>query len=229
MTNLITFQDAFRKIQTVDTIYLNDTVQHFRNHAMELSKAELKELTDVLENDICCEIERITNDLHIEYFNKADRDCQLATMVDRMNENDRRTFQIYDFLMYPWRDGAPDARLLLIDCFEDELFFLTPNVVVTRHTPEEVNKAIVMLMHLFHVLTIADFQKIVVPMHCNVEGYLYVLLTGRVSRELDPLCHIDELEMAVLYRGRHNDLVQELLTENCFNGLGGYDYERFCY
>ena len=52
MTNLITFQDAFRKIQTVDTIYLNDTVQHFRNHAMELSKAELKELTDVLENDI---------------------------------------------------------------------------------------------------------------------------------------------------------------------------------
>ena len=131
-------------------------------------------------------------------------------MVDRMNESDRRTFQIYDFLMYPWRDGAPDARLLLIDCFEDELFFLTPNVVVTRHTPEEVNKAIVMLMHLFHVLTIADFQKIAVPMHCNVEGYLYALLTGRVSRELDPLCHIDELEMAVLYRGRHNDLVQEL-------------------
>ena len=78
MTNLITFQDAFRKIQTVDRAYLNDTVQHFRNHAMELSKAELKELTDVLENDICCEIERITNDLHIEYFNKADRDRQLA-------------------------------------------------------------------------------------------------------------------------------------------------------
>lgn len=140
----------------------------------------------------------------------ADRDCQLATMVDRMNESDRRTFQIYDFLMYPWRDGAPEARLLLIDCFKDELFFLTPNVVITRHTPEEVNKAIVMLMHLFHTLTIADFQKIAVPMHCNVEGYLYALLTGRVSRELDPLCHIDELEMAVLYRGRHNDLVQEL-------------------
>ena len=57
----------------------------------------------------------------------------------------------------------------------------------------------------------ADFQKIAVPMHCNVEGYLYALLTGRVSRELDPLCHIDELEMAVLYRGRHNDLVQELV------------------
>lgn len=159
---------------------------------------------------LCHEIERITNDLHIEYFNKADRDCQLATMVDRMNESDHRTFQIYDFLMYPWRDGAPDARLLLIDCFKDELFFLTPNVVVTRHIPEEVNKAIVMLMHLFHTLTIADFQKIAVPMHCNVEGYLYALLTGRVSRELDPLCHIDELEMAVLYRGRHNDLVQEL-------------------
>ena len=104
MTNLITFQDAFRKIQTVDTIYLNDTVQHFRNHAMELSKSELKELTEVLENDVCCEIGRITTDLHIEYFNKADRDCRLATMVDRMNENDRRTFQIYDFLMYPWRD-----------------------------------------------------------------------------------------------------------------------------
>ena len=99
-----------------------------------------------------------------------------------MNESDRRTFQIYDFLMYPWRDGAPEARLLLIDCFENELFFLTPNVVVTRHTLEEVNKAIVMLMHLFHVLTIADFQKIAVPMHCNVEGYLYALLTGRVSR-----------------------------------------------
>ena len=210
MTNLITFQDAFRKIQTVDTVYLNDTVQHFRNHAGELSKAELKELTDALENDICCEIERITNDLHLEYFNKADRDCQLATMTGVMSESDRRTFQIYDFLMYPWRDGAPDARLLLIDCFEDELFFLTPNVVVTRHTPEEVNKAIVMLMHLFHTLTIADFQKIAVPMHCNVEGYLYALLTGRVSRELDPLCHIDELEMAVLYRGRHNALVQEL-------------------
>ena len=210
MNNITTFQDAFRKIQTVDTIYLNDTVQHFRNHAMELSKAELKELTDVLENDICCEIERITNDLHLDYFNKADRDCQLATLVDCMSESDRRTFQIYDFLMYPWRDGAPEARLRLIDCFEDELFFLTPNVVVTRHTPEEVNKAIVMLMHLFHTLTIADFQKIAVPMHCNVEGYLYALLTGRVSRELDPLCHIDELEMAVLYRGRHNDLVQEL-------------------
>ena len=118
---------------------MNDTVQHFRNHAMELSKSELKELTDVLENDICCEIERITNDLRIEYFNKADRDCQLATMVERMNESDRRTFQIYDFLMYPWRDGAPEARLLLIDCFKDELFFLTPNVVVTRHTAEEVN------------------------------------------------------------------------------------------
>ena len=210
MTNLITFQDAFRKIQTVDRVYLNDTVQHFRNHAMELSKTELKELTDVLENDIYCEIERITNDLHIEYFNKADRDCQLAMLVNQMSESDRRTFQIYDFLMYPWRDGAPEARLLLIDCFEDKLFFLTPNVVVTRHTPEEVNKAIVMLMHLFHVLTIADFQKIAVPLHCNVEGYLYALLTGRVSRELDPLCHIDELEMAVLYRGRHNDLVQEL-------------------
>ena len=66
MTNLITFQDTFRKIQTVDTVYLNDTVQHFRNHAMELSKSDLKELTDVLENDICCEIERITNDLHGE-------------------------------------------------------------------------------------------------------------------------------------------------------------------
>ena len=210
MINLITFQDAFRKIQTVESIYLNDTVQHFRNHAMELSKSELKELTDVLENDICCEIERITADLHLEYFNKADRDCQLATMVNQMSESDRRTFQIYDFLMYPWRDGAPEARLLLIDCFENELFFLTPNVVVTRHTPEEVNKAIVMLMHLFHILTVADFQKIAVPMHCNVEGYLYALLTGRVSRELDPLCHIDELEMAVLYRGRHNDLVQEL-------------------
>lgn len=75
MTNIATFQDAFRKIQTVDTVYLNDTVQHFRNHAMELSKAELKELTDTFENDICCEIERITNDLHLEYFNKADRDC----------------------------------------------------------------------------------------------------------------------------------------------------------
>ena len=131
-------------------------------------------------------------------------------MTGVMSESDRRTFQIYDFLMYPWRDGAPEARLLLIDCFEDELFFLTPNVVVTHHTPEEVNKAIVMLMHLFHTLTIADFQKIAVPMHWNVEGYLYALLTGRVSRELDPLCHIDELEMAVLYRGRHNDLVQEL-------------------
>lgn len=81
MTNLITFQDAFRKIQTVDRVYLNDTVQHFRNHAMELSKANLKELTDVLENDVCCEIERITNDLHIEYFNKADRDYQLVTLV----------------------------------------------------------------------------------------------------------------------------------------------------
>ena len=205
MINLITFQDAFRKIQTVESIYLNDTVQHFRNHAMELSKSELKELTDVLENDVCREIERITNDLHVEYFNKADRDCQLAALVNQMSESDRRTFQIY-----PWRDGAPEARLLLIDCFEDELFFLTPNVVVTRRTPEEVNKAIVMLMQLFHVLTIADFQKIAVPMHCNVEGYLYALLTGRVSRELDPLCHIDELEMAVLYRGRHNDLVQEL-------------------
>lgn len=62
MINLITFQDAFRKIQTVESIYLNDTVQHFRNHAMELSKSELKELTDVLENDVCREIERITND-----------------------------------------------------------------------------------------------------------------------------------------------------------------------
>ena len=71
MNNITTFQDAFRKIQTVDTIYLNDTVQHFRNHAMELSKSDLKELTDVLENDICCEIERITNDLHLEYFNTA--------------------------------------------------------------------------------------------------------------------------------------------------------------
>lgn len=210
MNNIATFQDAFRKIQTVESIYLNDTVQHFRNHAMELSKSELKELTDVLENDVCNEIERITTDLHVEYFNKADRDCQLATLVGQMSESDRRTFQIYDFLMYPWRDGAPEARLLLIDCFEDNLFFLTPNVVVTRYTPEEVNKAIVMLMHLFHVLTIADFQKIAVPMHCNVEGYLYALLTGRVSRELDPLCHIDELEMAVLYCGRHNDLVQEL-------------------
>ena len=68
---------------------------------MELSKADLKELTDVLENDVCREIERITTDLHVEYFNKADRDCQLATLVDRMSENDRRTFQIYDFLMYP--------------------------------------------------------------------------------------------------------------------------------
>ena len=48
---------------------------------MELSKADLKELTDVLENDVCCEIERITNDLHIEYFNKADRDYQLVTLV----------------------------------------------------------------------------------------------------------------------------------------------------
>ena len=143
MNNITTFQDAFRKIQTVEAIYLNDTVQHFRNHAMELSKSYLKELTDVLENNICCEIERITADLRIEYFNKADRDCQLATMTGVMSESDRRTFQIYDFLMYPWRDGAPEARLLLIDCFKDELFFLTPNVVVTHHTPEEVNKAIV--------------------------------------------------------------------------------------
>ena len=78
MINLITFQDAFRKIQTVESIYLNDTVQHFRNHAMELSKSELKELTDVLENDVCREIERITNDLHVEYFNKADRDLRLS-------------------------------------------------------------------------------------------------------------------------------------------------------
>lgn len=96
MNNITTFQDAFRKIQTVDTIYLNDTVQHFRNHAMELSKSDLKELTDVLENDVCREIERITTDLHLEYFNKADRDCQLATMTGVMSESDRRTFQIYD-------------------------------------------------------------------------------------------------------------------------------------
>ena len=71
MTNLITFQDAFRKIQTVESIYLNDTVQHFRNHAMELSKADLKELTDVLENDVCREIERITADLHLEVFQQG--------------------------------------------------------------------------------------------------------------------------------------------------------------
>ena len=32
--------------------------------------------------------------------NKADRDCQLAALVNQMSESDRRTFQIYDFLMY---------------------------------------------------------------------------------------------------------------------------------
>ena len=30
---------------------------------------------------LCHEIERITTDLHIEYFNKADRDYQLVTLV----------------------------------------------------------------------------------------------------------------------------------------------------
>ena len=52
MINLITFQDAFRKIQTVESIYLNDTVQHFRNHAMELIFKKRKTLTNECNSSI---------------------------------------------------------------------------------------------------------------------------------------------------------------------------------
>ena len=82
-----------------------------------------------------------------------------------MTEKEKRVFDWFMFFQYPWPNGAPNCVLFLVNCFEGELFFMTPDIILGENKMEDLNHMIVMLKELFEHVSFQDFQKVALPLH----------------------------------------------------------------
>ena len=76
-----------------------------------------------------------------------------------MTEKEKRVFDWFMFFQYPWPNGAPNCVLFLVNCFEDKLFFMTPDIILGENKMEDLNHMIVVLKELFEHVSFQGFSK----------------------------------------------------------------------
>lgn len=173
-------QSLFKNMLNVSQSELGTTVMHFREEVKNLGEPERFAVT----GDLVLRVQELAWELGDRFH---------LDFESQMTEKEKRVFDWFLFFQYPWPNGAPSCVLYLVNCFEDKLFFMTPDIILGENKTEDLNHMIVMLKELFEHVSFQDFQKVALPLHRDTECCLHALLDGNFPPCLSPMQDIDEM------------------------------------
>ena len=127
-----TAQSLFENMLNVPQSELETTVMRFREEVKNLGEPERFAVT----GDLVLRVQELAWELGdrfgLDCMNLDELEFNLLDCESQMTEKEKRVFDWFMFFQYPWPNGAPNCVLFLVKCFDDKLFFMTPDIILQR-------------------------------------------------------------------------------------------------
>ena len=156
-----TAQSLFENMLNVPQSELETTVMRFREEVKNLGEPERFAVT----GDLVLRVQELAWELgdrfHLDYCTTLDElEFSLLDCESQLTEKEKRVFDWFMFFQYPWPNGAPNCVLFLVSCFEDKLFFMTPDIILGENKMEDLNHMIVMLKSCSSTFLFRIFKRL---------------------------------------------------------------------
>lgn len=144
-----TVQSLFENMLSVPQKELGTTVTRFREEVKNLGEPERFAVT----GDLVLRVQELAwdlgNNFGLDCMNLDELEFNLLDCESQMTEKEKRVFDWFLFFQYPWPNGAPNCVLFLVNCFDNKLFFMLPDIFLGQNKFEDLNHMIMMLKELF--------------------------------------------------------------------------------